>query len=444
MRTNHAELGIQETLTDPAGNITYVNTNKVPLHDHCGNVIGILGTFEDMTERKKAELEVLQAKEVAEAANAAKSHFLSRMSHELRTPLNAILGFAQLLECDRSHPLDPEQKQSINEIVDAGNHLLVLINDILDLSKIETGALAIKIQPVQLNKFISDALSLVNSSAQKQNIMLYPPQAISDDIYVMADAVRLKQAMLNLLNNAIKYNKENGTVTISVESPDEHTIKIFIRDTGLGIDREYQDRVFTPFDRLGADTRAIDGTGIGLVICKQIIELMHGEIGFTSDKDVGTIFWFTLPVVEAVDLAKLYDSVADSKTTALEITAKPGRTILCVEDNEANKRLIESIITSKTPHKIYSVPNAEQAIDMLGNFIPDIIFMDITLPGMNGIEATRLIKQHPDYKDIPILAVSANAMMEDIKHGLNSGFSDYITKPLEITSFLKILSKFLS
>ena len=444
MQTNRAELQIQETLTDPDGNISYLNTNKVPLHDHNGNVIGVLGTFEDMTNRKKAELEVMQAKELAETANAAKSDFLSRMSHELRTPLNAILGFAQVLEWDPSHPLDTQQKQSIAEIMDAGKLLLDLINDILDLSKIETGVLSINIQPVQLNKLIIDALSLVKNYAQKENVTLLPLQTISDEIYVMADVVRLKQTMLNLFNNAIKYNKENGTVAVKIETLDEHTVKVLIQDTGLGIDKQYHDRVFTPFDRLGADTRAIDGTGIGLVICKQIIELMHGEIGFSSNKNLGTTFWFTLPVAEIDDMKKLNGAVTNDNSTDPEASALPARSILCVEDHEANRHLIERIINSQTPHKIFSVTNAERAIEALKEFTPDIILMDITLPGMNGTEATRLLKQHPDYKDIPIVAISANAMKDDIKQGLKSGFNDYITKPLDIPDFLKTLSKYLN
>ena len=440
MSSDKPELRIQETQTTKSGNIIYIETNKIPLHNSRDEVIGILGTYEDITERKNAELRILQAKEIAETASNAKSEFLSRMSHELRTPLNAILGFAQLLEYDLSHPLDESQKQNVDEILTAGYHLLELINDILDLSKIEAGSLKLSIQPVQLNHIISDALSLIRNFAQQTKISLHTPDLDSVDYLVNADSVRLKQTLVNLMNNAIKYNKPDGSVTLSIDKFDD-SIKISVADTGIGIPESVQSRVFTPFDRLGADSRAIDGTGIGLVIAKQLIELMNGEIGFSSETGVGTTFWVTLPLANQ----NISDSQPTTDSSLLEnsLTNTAKRIILCIEDNAANQRLIEHVITSKTPHDIISVSTAEEGIDLIQNIMPDLILMDITLPKMNGIEATRLIRHNTAFQHIPIIAISANAMLDDIKTGLNSGFNDYLTKPIDINTLMATILKYL-
>lgn len=441
MQTDTPEFHIQETLTTLSGDMIYLDTNKIPLHDNKGAVIGILGTFEDITERKKADLHILQAKEIAETANSAKSDFLSRMSHELRTPLNAILGFAQLLEFDISHPLDAEQKQSVDEILTAGHHLLELINDILDLSKIETGELTLTIRSLSLQTIINEALNLVKNFAGQKEITLNTSNIDIHDINVLADPVRIKQAMLNLLNNAIKYNRPKGSVTLDVEKLDGSYIKIIIADTGIGIDKEFQDRVFTPFDRLGADARAIDGTGIGLVITKQLIELMHGEIGFTSHPDTGSIFWITLPVSTSQSAYNEPDHISDANLIAANIPQHNKKIILCVEDNDANLRLIENIITTKTPYELVSAKTAEEGIELIQHITPDLILMDITLPGMDGIEATRIIKHHKDFKEVPIIAISANAMLKDIQNGLDTGFSDYLTKPIDIGLLLEAIQK---
>ena len=443
MTSDIPEFHIQETATNLSGNMIYVDTNKIPLHDSKGSVIGILGSFEDITDRKKAELQILQAKEIAESASNAKTDFLSRMSHELRTPLNAILGFAQLLEFDISHPLDEDQKQNVDEILTAGNHLLELINDILDLSKIETGALTLSIRSLSLQQLLNETLNLVKNFAKQKNINLDFTTVDQQDVKVLADPVRIKQTLLNLLNNAIKYNQTNGSVAIDVDTSQQSQIKISITDTGIGIGEEYQDRVFTPFDRLGADARAIDGTGIGLVIAKQLIELMHGDIGFSSKIGVGSTFWICLPISNNQESSNepAYDS--NTNIISADLSKNDKRVIFCIEDNDANLRLIENIITTKTPHELITAKNAEEGLELIKHITPDLILMDITLPGMDGIEATRILKQHTDLKNVPVIAISANAMLEDIQNGLDSGFSDYLTKPIDIGLLLETVQKFL-
>ena len=443
MKSNDPEFHIQETVTNLSGEMIYVDTNKIPLHDANGTVIGILGTFEDITDRKKSELHILQAKEIAESASNAKTDFLSRMSHELRTPLNAILGFAQLLEFDIAHPLDADQKQNVGEILTAGHHLLELINDILDLSKIETGALALSIRSLSLQQTLNETLNLVKNFAKQKNISIDFAAITQQDVQILADPVRVKQALLNLLNNAIKYNQPNGSVTLDLDNSDEAHIKIIITDTGIGISEEYQERLFTPFDRLDADARAIDGTGIGLVIAKQLIELMHGEIGFTSKPGVGTTFWISIPISSNQDTSHEPAHDSNANIIAADLAKDDKRIILCVEDNNANLRLIENIINSKTPHELITATTAEEGIELIQHITPDLILMDITLPGMDGIEATRIIKQHAGLKNVPVIAISANAMLEDIQNGLDNGFSDYLTKPIDIGLLLESVQKFL-
>ena len=293
MLENKAEYNIHETITVNEKEV-HVETNKVPLHDFNGNVIGILGTYQDITLRINFENEIMAAKEAAEKANNAKSDFLSHMSHELRTPLNAILGFAQLLEMDVSAS-EEQKKSNINEIISAGNHLLILINEVLDLAKIESSEIDLEIENVNAFDILNESLKLTKSLAESKNINIEVEISDCKQIMVEADATRLKQIFINFITNAIKYNKDNGKVVINCESAVGSGIQFNIIDTGIGIEEENIKKIFVPFERLGIEDEAIDGTGIGLVICKRLIELMNGTFGVESKVGEGSKFWFTLP-----------------------------------------------------------------------------------------------------------------------------------------------------
>ena len=295
MDSDKAEFNIHETLQTSEGNEIQVETNKVPLHDFNGNVIGILGTFQDITKRNIYEKEIIKAKEIAEKANQAKSDFLSHMSHELRTPLNAILGFAQLLDLNVSKFNDPQITSNINEILNAGDHLLNLINEVLDLAKIESSELMIDLKSVNSLDVLNESVILTSTLAELNNISVKVNASNCNQPHVFVDETRLKQIFINFITNSIKYNKENGTVVIECVCEDDNGVKFKIIDTGIGMKQEDIEKLFTPFERLGMDKEAIDGTGIGLVICKQLIELMGGSLGVESNLGEGSCFWFTFP-----------------------------------------------------------------------------------------------------------------------------------------------------
>ena len=295
MNADKAEFNIQETQQTLQGEEIHVETNKVPLHDASGKVIGILGTYHDITERKTYEKEIIKEKEIAEQANRAKSDFLSRMSHELRTPLNAILGFAQILDLDVSKTNTPKTTSNIHEILNAGDHLLSLINEVLELAKIESSELVLDIQSVNSLDVLNDSLNLMDTLSEEKNIEFEVNVSDCKQPFVLADETRLKQIFINFLANAIKYNKDNGKIVVECISENDTHIRFNIIDTGIGISQENIKKLFTPFERLGIENEAIDGTGIGLVICKQLVELMGGSLGVESNVGEGSSFWFVLP-----------------------------------------------------------------------------------------------------------------------------------------------------
>jgi len=394
-------------------------------------------------ERRRAEEDLRVAKEEAEKANNAKSDFLSSMSHELRTPLNSILGFSQLISTDPDLPLDEEQQDSIDQISRAGSHLLDLINEVLDLSKIETGAMTLSIEGIMIGTTFDDIVSLTETQAATRNIDVKTDYENVRYQVLRADHTRLRQVLLNLLSNAVKYNVEGGTIELGCTTTDEGLFRISVRDTGPGLTSEQIKDIFEPFNRLGAERTEIEGTGIGLTITKRLVEMMGGELTVDSEPGVGTTFRFNLQRGEAPTDA--IEVVADQSREPLAVHHEGApRKILYVEDNPSNLRLMERIIDRRPDLELLSAHSAEFGLELARTRAPDVILMDINLPGMDGFDALDLLRRDKRTNEIPVLAVTANATKRDIEHGEKAGFVAYITKPLNISDVLQAIDLTLS
>lgn len=394
----------------------------------------------DITQRMEMERNLMEAKNEAEKANRAKSIFLSNMSHELRTPLNAILGFAQILEMDTEEPLKEMQAMSVQQILTAGKHLLVLINEVLDLAKIESGKVLISMEPVAVKVILDETYSLIKPTAEMNNIgfTIFYPQ--DEQIYVQADFTRIKQILINLLTNAIKYNKPEGTVRLTVQLIDQK-VCFHIIDSGIGIQKEELEQIFKPFYRVNNYNSTVEGTGIGLAVAKQLVELMDGEIKVESTHGVGSHFIVELHQVEYKEL-NLEHGDLELKSTIKNKT-ETDLTVVYVEDNPANLALIEQAIKQLPQVTLYSAMTGEEGIRLIKEVLPDIILLDINLPDINGIEVLRQLKKDRELSSIPFIAVSANAMERDIIYAKEAGFTDYITKPINVSEFLNKIGKML-
>ena len=399
-----------------------------------------IGIMRDISDRKEFEDRLNAARIEAEQANLAKSQFLSSMSHELRTPLNAILGFGQILEMDAKRSLNKSQTDAVTHILKGGRHLLELIDQVLNLAKIESGNLSVSIESIDVTPHLTDALTMAKAMADKRNIHIERDIPEKGTVFVHADSTRLHQIFLNLLSNAIKYNVEGGTISLSCKAQGD-VCRFEVKDTGPGIAQELHDQVFVPFNRLGAESGEIEGTGIGLTITRELINLMGGTIGFTSAAGTGALFWFELPRasndegLRRLKLAREGSDIIDSGSH-VQSTQK----ILYVEDNPANLQLMEMIISRHGNLELISAHNAEIGLALAESEHPDLILMDIHLPGMSGIDAIRVLRKNPIISSIPIIAVSANAMPKDIQYALDAGFDDYLTKPINIPAALKAIS----
>ncbi|MEY4569598.1 MAG: hypothetical protein RLZZ398_1037 [Verrucomicrobiota bacterium] len=426
------------------GTETVVSYNATTFHDRDGILQGVFAAARDVTERKRWDkvlqentLELETAKAIAEKANLAKSDFLSSMSHELRSPLNAILGFAQLMESDSPAPTS-SQKASIDQILHAGWFLLDLINEILDLAVVESGRLTLSLEPISLSEVLVECQDMIDPQAQKRGIHMTFP-AFAEPCFIKADRTRLKQVLINLLSNAIKYNRNGGAVAVEcMETPAGH-IRISVKDTGAGLSPEMLAQLFQAFNRLGKEATAEEGTGIGLVVSKRLVELMQGKIGATSIVGAGSVFWIEL----IHDKDTSIDSM-QSATTAVITTPTPEPTkpsvVLYVEDNPANLQLIEQLLSRRTDLQLLTAKDGREGIDLAISSVPDVILMDINLPGISGIDAMRILQVNPLTAHIPIIALSANAMQLDIVKGLAAGFFKYITKPINVNEFMETLN----
>jgi PAS domain S-box-containing protein len=406
------------------------------LRDDDGAIIGYLLIGADNSARKLAESKLNEAMAAAEKANRAKTDFISGMSHELRTPLNAILGFAQLVESG-SPPPTPSQKRNLDQILKAGWYLLELINEILDLALIESGQLSLSREPVSLAEVILECQAMIEPQAQKRGIGMTFPR-FDAPCFISADRTRIKQVLINLLFNAVKYNKPGGAVTIACSRTRPGYVRISVGDTGPGLTPEQLAQLFQPFNRLGKETGAEEGTGIGLVVTKRLVDLMGGVIGAESTVGAGSVFWVELAVTAAPKFA-----VRETERAVLAHPQVPAdtplRTLLYVEDNPANLELIEQLVARRADLRMLSAADGNLGIEFARACLPEVILMDINLPGISGIEAMKILRADPATAHIPIIALSANAVPRDIEKALEAGFFNYLTKPIKVNQFMDAL-----
>ena len=404
------------------------------------NSIQIIGAWTNISDQKHNEEALNTAKNEAEKANKAKSEFLSRMSHELRTPMNAVLGFSQLLKIDKKAPLNSSQVGYVNEIINGGEHLLNLINEVLDLSRIESGNMKLSIDNVDPTSLINECIQLVQSLASEHNVSIQIENQLYNTV-VRADYTRLKQIILNLLSNAIKYNKKGGTVDVTTSLLDEGLLRINILDTGIGISKEKQQHLFQSFNRLGFENSEIDGTGIGLVISQKLASLMNGILSFTSEEGQGSSFWTDIPLSDNTEIATEENRhVTDSNQQLSAFTEQDSLVVLYIEDNPANLKLVEDILKRLTNIKLISASDPFSGLDKAKKEFPNLVLLDINLPGLTGYEVLQRLRNDPETNAIPAIAVSANATESDIRKGLNAGFKEYITKPIDIEALTRAIN----
>jgi PAS domain S-box-containing protein len=400
-----------------------------PFKDPDGNIVKWFATCTDIEDKKRAQA-------AAESANRAKSDFLSSMSHELRSPLNAVLGFAQLMASDSPPPM-PSQQASIDQILQAGWHLLELINEVLDLAKIEAGQAALSPEPVSLAEALRECHSMVEQQALKRGVRMRFP-LLDFPCFVRADRTRLKQILLNLLSNAIKYNRDQGTVEVQCTETAGDRIHISVRDTGAGLAPERLAQLFQPFNRLGQEAGPEEGTGIGLVVAKRLVELMGGTIGAESTVGVGSVFWVELVAARPPEMRD--ESVEPAAPANANLENRSSVHMLYVEDNPANLKLLEQLIARRTDMRLLTAVTGILGVELARASLPEVIVMDIHLPDINGVEALGLLRENPRTAHIPVIALSANAMPRDIEKGIKAGFFRYLTKPIKLNEFMEALT----
>lgn len=414
----------------------WLSASATPLRDEAGLVCGAVGVFIDVSEHRYTEDALNRAKEEAERANRAKSEFLSRMSHELRTPLNAILGFAQLLNMAR---LPEHHQDSVEQILKGGRHLLSLINEVLDIARIESGRLSLDIERLSTNDVVQEAVLLVEPQAAKQKIQLYIEAGSAWRLHISADRQRFKQVVLNIISNAVKYNREGGSVRISVEAREKY-LRLSIADTGPGIPADKIGLLFSPFERLGAEHAGVEGSGIGLALSKRLVEAMAGRIGVHSEFGNGSTFWVEFPVADAVVFT---DAWAREDLGRLSSGLNGGHrpVVLCIEDNDSNYRLIERTLAQRPEIKLICGALGAAAVPLAESNNPDLILLDMHLPDLEGYEVLTRLRANPATGGIPIVIVSADATTPQIERMLNAGAAAYLTKPLEIQKLLAVVDE---
>jgi PAS domain S-box-containing protein len=403
---------------------------------------GIVKTIWDLTEDVRLSEELREARAAAEGASAAKSEFLSSMSHELRTPMNAILGFAQLLEHDKKEPLSNRHRERVAHILRGGEHLLRLIDDILDLSRIEGGHVSLSSEPVSALEVLKEVRATLEPAASRARVTIDVAEAKEPLPPVRADRTRFAQIVMNFASNAVKYNRAGGSVTLSADlQPDGDTLRITVKDTGIGVPQEKQGKLFQPFQRAGQETGPIEGTGIGLVISQRLAELMGGTVGFRSAPGVGSEFWAELATVANEALSPLRPSATDDSGAGL--TGSAGL-VLYVEDNPANVTFIRDVLSDFEGVELAIAPTAEMGVELARSRRPDVILMDINLPGMSGLDALRILREGSQTRQIPVIALTAAATDRDKQRGAQAGFYRYLTKPVKLEELVSALGELLA
>lgn len=436
-----APFDVEYRLVSQQGDIRWIRGRGRAVFNDQGQPIMMSGSNMDITEIKRAEERVIQAKEQAEQANRAKSEFLSSMSHELRTPLNAILGYTQLFEYDGN--LKPQQIENVREIRKAGEHLLQLINDVLDLAKIESGNMTVSLEPVLVSRLINECFTLVQPLADAKGIRLSASLGQLNNTYVVADNVRVKQVLLNLLSNAVKYNRVGGEVEVHLAVVDGQQLRISVRDTGRGIPLQRQNEVFQPFNRLSAENSNIEGSGVGLVITKQLVEMMRGKLDFVSEEGVGTTFWIDFPIATEWNDEPIQKPSGTKNYAPASLNVTRSCKVLYVEDNPTNVRLLRQIFDRYPQLELEVAEEAFLGIYKARSLNPDLVILDINLPGMDGYEVLSVLKSDPSTSAIPVIGLSANAMPYDIERGRSAGFFDYLTKPVDIHRLIDVFNQLL-
>ncbi|MCK0069033.1 hybrid sensor histidine kinase/response regulator [Kordiimonas laminariae] len=403
-----------------------------------GGELYFTGIVRDLTEQTEAQNNLLEAKEDAERANKAKTEFLSSMSHELRTPLNAVLGFAQLLQMDNNNPLNKQQRESLRLILRSGDHLLALINDVLDLSKIENGAIDIVLGDTNSSEVIASCKELIAPLAEKYEIDVKLDFTAHEDYIITADKMRLRQVLLNLVSNAVKYNKPKGSVRIKCEKV-EKNLRILIEDTGIGIPADQADTIFTPFTRLGHENTIVEGTGIGLSISQTLMHMMNGSIDFKSSP-TGTSFWIEIPFSET---QSNYQYTHEEKQQYSAVSRNTRAKLLYIEDNPSNILLLEHLLLNVDSVEMESCPTAELGIELAKRKGYDLILMDLNLPGMSGLEAFSILQKDPRTINVPIVAITADVTTATQDKVKELGFRDYLSKPLDVLAALDTIQSHL-
>ncbi|NQV84567.1 MAG: PhnD/SsuA/transferrin family substrate-binding protein [Rhodospirillales bacterium] len=432
------------------GEYFWVKATIVPFLNAEGDPFQYVAIRTDITDKVRAEAELLKAKEEAERANSAKSSFLSSMSHELRTPLHGILGFTQLLNIDSDHPLTPSQLDATDQVLKSGDHLLRLIEDVLDLEAIESGNTSLDLAPQDPGPVIESCKAIAQNLAEQKGLTFFDLTAGWKLPRVSIDETRFRQVLLNLLSNAVKYNREGGTVTLSVKEGEHNSLRISVADSGRGIAEGKQAQLFIPFSRLGLENSDIAGTGIGLSITKELVEAMGGTIGYESTLNLGSTFWLELPIVSGeISVKARNEEPAPTASpiptvtveTKVDTSAKKIHTILCVEDNPSSLKLLESIIERIPDATMISAHTGELGVNLAEIHQPDVILMDINLPGISGVEALRRLKGSRATSDISVIALTANASKADRALGIEAGFRDYLTKPIDVREVMGAVVK---